>query len=140
MTHQRRVAGAIAVCVACLIGAAACGTQKYSVQRASIVPAADAEVNTYRDDNKNLRVTLDVERLAPPGNLTPPRVVYMVWSVSREGTFMPLGKLRVDEQGSGRFRGIAPVEPFRLMVTAENDANRMAPEGPQVLATGWIGG
>ena len=57
------------------------------LQRTSMVPSAAGSIKISQDANKNSTIEMNVQRLAPPKNLTPPKATYLIWArgVSGEG-------------------------------------------------------
>ena len=108
--------------------------KKFPLTAAAVVPSAQGEVETGRDDNENTAVELKVEHLAQPENLTPPRTAYVVWFQERGGSNPTMqGQLRPDRKLKARFRTVTPMKNFDVIVTAESDANATSPGGTEVL-------
>ena len=108
--------------------------KKFPLTAAAVVPSAQGEVETGRDDNGNTTVELKVEHLAPPENLTPPRTAYIVWFQERGGSNPTIqGQLRPDKKLKAKFRTVTPMKNFDVIVTAESDANATSPSGTEVL-------
>ena len=61
------------------------------------------------------RVKVDIEQLRPP---VAPLNTYVVWAVSREGTFENMGELLID-RNKGSFQGTTRLSQFGLLITAE---------------------
>ena len=109
-----------------------------NVTRGTMVPAAKAKAKAKLDSNKNAIVTMEVERLANPKNLTPPQAFYLVWAQTDTGKTLPLGQLRVDDEGEASFTGTVAANKFRLMVTAEAVASVDKPSATVVLSTTMV--
>ena len=109
--------------------------QTLKVQRGTLVPAATAKAKVTKDDHGNAKLRLDVERLAPPTNLSPPRKTYMVWAQANSGSQQRLGALTVSEEGEGSFEAVVPMSNFKVVVTAEDGREVEKPTGPMVLWT-----
>ena len=122
----------------CLLSCATKSPNPIDVDNASIVPAAAAEATAHLDANDNTKVKLDVVRLAPPENLTPPAATYVVWAQTEAGRTFMLGQLQVNNEGTGMFTSTAPVESFRLLVTGENDLQITEPSSQRVLTTNMV--
>src|SRR3954469_9316651 len=95
--------------------------KKYPLTAASTVPAARGEVDVGRDKNGNTRVKVDVEHLASPENLSPPKTAFIVWIQERGGEPLNQGQLKVDKKLKATFETVTPVKNFDLFVTAESD-------------------
>ncbi len=118
-----------------LSGIIAGGAKKFPMTAASIVPAAQGDVEVDKDKNGNTRVTIKVDHLARPENLTPPQVVYVVWLQDRGGSPENEGQLKVDKKLTATFKTVTPSKAFDLFVTGEHDYSTKAPSGPEVLRT-----
>jgi hypothetical protein len=122
----------------CLLGLVGCSTLKVPFQGSPLVPAAKATATIEMDQNENALVDLVLEHLAPAENLWPPKALYMVWVEESEGRLLPLGRLHVNEERQGRFRGTTPFEHFRIIISAEDEPNPERPSLPYVLATEFM--
>ena len=71
--------------------------KKYPMTAASIVPGARAEVEISTDKNGNTKLTITVQNLANPENLTPRASAYVVWLQERGGNAENQGQLKMDK-------------------------------------------
>lgn len=122
------------LCAALILGLSAC-SHTVPVRAGSMVPAATAQVKMSKDDHNNVGISLEVEHLAPPKKLTPPKSVYVVWAQTPEGRNFLLGRLSLSDEGAAEYSGVAPVEHFRLLVTAEDSHTAQQPSTHVVLST-----
>lgn len=120
-----------AIMLAAVLGAG-CGHPAYRLRPATMVPAATGEVKTSRDSNGNTVFELKVEHLAKPGNLTPPRRSYVVWTEASGSAPRNEGQLAVGDDLRGEFRGLTPLRAFDVIVTAEDDPTPSRP-GEEIL-------
>lgn len=107
--------------------------KKYPLTASTTVPAARGEVDVGTDKNGNTEVKLEVEHLAQPGNLSPPKTVYIVWFQERGSDPRIQGVLRMNKNLKGTFKTTTPMKSFDIVVTAESDPTLKAPEGQEVL-------
>jgi hypothetical protein len=114
----------------CTIGNAA---KKVAMTATPIVPAARGEVAIAKDRNGNVRVTIKVEHLANPENLTPAAAVYVVWLQDKAGSAENKGQLKVNKKLAASLKTVTPSKSFDLFVTAERDYGVKSPTGPEVL-------
>lgn len=112
--------------------------QTIQMDRTKIVPAAAGAVKVTQDDNKNAMVAMEIQRLAPPENLTPPKKTYMIWARSSSEQLFPLGQLKVDDEGAGKFSGSVPSDNFRVLITAEESTAASSPSEQVVLSTSFF--
>jgi hypothetical protein len=107
--------------------------KKFPMTADNSVPAARGQVDVGRDKNGNTKVEVEVEHLAMPENLTPPRAVYVVWFQERGSEALSQGALKPDKKLKARFKGVTPMKSFDILVTAESDAMVKVPSGAEVL-------
>ena len=129
--------GAVLLLAFALGGMLACATQLPFLP-SSASPAASGQVHATLDDNGNSWVELELEHLALPGSLTPPRATYVVWAESQFGRQVLLGRLVVQKNRSAAWEGTVPFDKFRLMVTAEDIAWPERPREPYVVQTEYV--
>ena len=107
--------------------------KKYPLTADKSVPAARGQVDVGRDKNGNTKVEIEVEHLAAPENLTPPRTAYVVWFQERGSEPINQGTLKPDKSLKATFKSITPLKSFDVFVTAESDPNTKSPSGSEVL-------
>ena len=107
--------------------------KKYPLTADKSVPAARGQVDVGRDKNGNTKVELEVEHLALPENLTPPRTAYVVWFQERGSEPLNQGTLKPNKSLKATFKSVTPLKSFDVLVTAESDPNTKALAGPEVL-------
>ena len=107
-------------------------------QPSTASPAAAGDVHAKIDDNGNSWVELELEHLALPGTLTPPRATYVVWAESQFGRQVLLGQIKVVEDRSASWEGTVPFDKFRMILTAEDIAWPERPREPYVVQTDYV--
>ena len=132
--HRRAAALALAISLGGLIG---CATN-IPFKPSSASPAAAGNVHAKIDDNGNAWVELELEHLALPGTLTPPRSTYVVWAESQFGRQVLLGRIKVEDDRSASWEGTVPFEKFRMILTAEDIAWPERPREPYVVQTDYV--
>ena len=115
-------------------------TQKMNFVKSKVVPAAEGYVKVKKDKNNNYDLTVTVENLAKPGDLTPARDTYVVWMQSDRNELQKLGQIRVasglfDNSLDGELNTTTTVEPEWVFITAERDGNVRNPIGETILTT-----
>jgi len=98
-------------------------------------PAALGEAKVSTDDNGNAVVKVEIEHLAPPENLSPPKMLYVVWAQTANGRYVNLGQMTVGQNRVGQFNGVTPLKEFRLVVTAEDIPATITPSKQEILTT-----
>lgn len=98
-------------------------------------PAALGEAKVSTDGNGNAVVKIEIEHLAPPENLSPPKTLYVVWAQTANGRFVNLGQMTVGQNRVGEFHGVTPLKEFRLVVTAEDIPATVTPSKQEILTT-----
>ena len=107
--------------------------KKYPLTADPSVPAARGQVDVGRDKNGNTKVEVEVEHLAMPENLTPPKAAYVVWFQERGSEPLSQGALKPNKKLKATFKGVTPMKSFDVFVTAETDAMVKAPSGTEVV-------
>src|SRR5687768_15858831 len=101
--------------------------KKYPLTADKSVPAARGHADVGRDKNGNTKVEIEVEHLAAPENLTPPRTAYVVWFQERGSDPLNQGALKPNKNLKASFKSITPLKSFDVFVTAEADASTKSP-------------
>jgi hypothetical protein len=122
----------------CGLLAAGCAYQELGFALSPVLPAAYPNARIRQDVNENQLVEIEIEHMAPPGHLSPPRSVYVVWAEGDEGRILPLGQLRVGEDREGHFRGVTALERFRILISAEIDPQATQPSQPYMLVSDFV--
>ncbi len=112
--------------------------QKRAFEKSVAAPAATGQVKVKKDNNHNYNISVYVRDLAEPEKRIPAKKVYLVWNEASNGVFN-LGQLITSRSFFKRgftasLTATSPNKPKRVFITAEDDANTLAP-GPQVVLT-----
>jgi hypothetical protein len=107
--------------------------KKYPLTADKSVPAARGQVDIGHDKNGNTEVEIEVEHLAGPENLTPPRTAYVVWFQERGAEPLNQGSLKPNKNLKATFKSVTSLKSFDVFVTAESDLNAKSPSGSEVL-------
>jgi hypothetical protein len=108
--------------------------KKFPLVASPSVPSTGGHVETGKDDNGNTKVKVEVEHLAPPANLTPPKTVYVVWFQERGATSPTVqGQLRPDKKQRAKFESVTPMKTFDIVITAETEPQPTKPSEAEVL-------
>lgn len=112
--------------------------RKAVFEKSVVVPSASGKVKVKKDDNNNYVIDVSVKDLTPPANLIPAKTVYLVWNEANNGLFN-IGQLSTSRSFISRgykasLTTSSPNKPKRVFITAEENANTLAP-GPQVVLT-----
>lgn len=106
----------------------------------SIVPAARGTVKVTTDKNQNYVIQLEIQNLAEPERLQPPKKLYVVWMVTQQRTNKNIGQI---ESSSGTFSSklkahfetSSAFKPTKIFITAEDFPNVQYPGNMVVLET-----
>ncbi|EON74929.1 hypothetical protein ADIS_4623 [Lunatimonas lonarensis] len=107
--------------------AVSCGPKIY-FPVSPVVPAAEPKAEVKKTKEGEYSVRLNVNNLALPERLTPPKSNYVVW-VNTEGSGVRnIGELKnrrgmLANTGKASFEGTLPERPTQIIVTAENNPN-----------------
>jgi len=125
-----------AIIIFCLASCA----QTAHFNASTVVPAAAGKVKIKKDKNKNYEVDIEVNDLAEPQKLTPPKETYVVWMYSEENQAKNLGQLKtsrgfISNSLKASFKTVTPIKPKRIFVTAEDNGTPDVPSSFVVLNT-----
>ena len=107
--------------------------KKYPLTADRSVPAARGRVDVGKDKNGNTKVEMEVEHLAGPESLTPPKTAYVVWFPERGSDASNQGTLKPNKDLKANFKSVTPMKSFDVIVSAESDPNAKTPSGTEVL-------
>lgn len=112
--------------------------RKARFDQSVVVPSAAGKVKVKKDNNNNYLINVYVRDLTVPERLVPSKKTYIVWNEAGNGVFN-IGQLVSSRSFLKRgftaeLNAVSPNNPRRIFVTAESDANTLAP-GPQVVLT-----
>lgn len=122
---------------AILSGAYACST-KVTFPVSSVVPAAEPVASINKTKEGAYLVKLDINNLALPERLSPPKKHYIVWVEAPGQGLIKLGEI-ANNTGMFKNRGKASFEketmykPTKLLITAENDLDINYPGSTVIL-------
>ena len=116
--------------------------RKAHFEKSIAVPSASGRVKVKKDANNNYSISLKVRDLTVPERLVPAKKVYIVWNEADNGVFN-IGQLVSSRSFLKRgftaeMQAVSPNNPKRIFITAEDDANTLAPGSQVVLTTGKI--
>jgi hypothetical protein len=132
---MRRAVSVILTVVAILLFVSLAQAKEFKLLNDESVPGAKGKVNVDKDKNGNYRLKVEVEHLAKPTGLTPPKQAYVVWVQTRSTEPSAIGQLRVNDNLKGTLEATAPgtADQFDVFITAEDSPNTQVPGGPRLL-------
>lgn len=98
-----------------------------------VLPGADVELTIDRNKNNNYELEMELENLAQPGRLTPPRETYVVWLVTERHGTINIGNLRPSNRNKASLTTVTPYKPIRVFITAEDKQEVISPSSQVVL-------
>lgn len=123
--------GAAALCLT-----TAAWAKTYTLRATPVEPGATGTVDAKpQKSGANTEVTVKVDHLAKPGQLTPAANNYVVWIEPNNGKPMNQGVLKVGDNEKGSLKMTTTSPKFAVVITAENEANPQAPSGRVVMRT-----
>lgn len=108
-------------------------SQKIVFPTSNVVPAAEVVLEIEENDNNNFEIELEVDNLARPDRLNPPRNTYVVWMVTERNGTINIGNLNVSNNNSSSLETQTPFKPIRIYITAEESQNVEIPSTQVVL-------
>jgi hypothetical protein len=122
------------VAVAMLALGVTAWAKTYTMQATPLTPGATGTVDVNADKSGgNTEVTIKVDHLARPTQLTPPANEYVVWIDAEGGAPQNQGVLQVGDNEKGDLKMTTTSSKFRILVTAESDAHPKTPSNRIVL-------
>lgn len=107
--------------------------QKVAFPDSAALPGADAVLKVDKNKNNNYELELEVDNIAKPNRLTPPRNNYIVWlETSSHGT-INIGNLRVSDKNKASMITVTPYKPIRVFISAEDRQDVIFPSSQIVL-------
>ena len=108
-----------------------------------VAPGAEGKVSVKEDKNDNYSFNIKVSNLAKPGDLTPPKSLYMVWLDTQGSGIKQLGQLKstnplFTKALKASMKTVSNFRPTRIFITAEDNAQVEYPTGQEVLSTGTV--
>lgn len=99
------------------------------------MPGADVVLKVDQNKNNNYELELEVDHIARPNRLTPPRNNYVVWlETSSHGT-INVGNLRVSSGNKASLTTVTPYKPIRMFISAEDKQDVIFPSSQIVLSS-----
>lgn len=125
------------VCIALIFQS--CSTS-YQFATSPVVPAAEGSVKVKKDDNNNYNIKIQLERLAEPSRLTPPKELYIVWMTREKGQPLNIGQITTSKGFlssalESSLNTVVTEKPTGFFITAENESTITRPSGVTVLKT-----
>jgi|SRR5690606_16241363 len=108
-------------------------SKKIVFPTSEVLPAANAVVKIDKTDNNNYKMELEVENMAKPDRLNPPRKTYVVWMVSEKNGTINMGNLKINNNLKGSLEGATPFKPICFFITAEERQGVDVPSTQVVL-------
>jgi hypothetical protein len=121
------------LCWAVLALAPAGWAKNYHMTASNVVPGASAELSVSKEKDGNVRFELKAHHLAKPGRLTPPANIYVVWLQQEGSEPQSQGELKIGNNLKGELKGATPLHNFKVLVTAETDAQTKFPSDQWIL-------
>ena len=108
-------------------------SKKIVFPTSTVLPAADAVVKIDKNDSNNYELELEVENMAKPDRLDPPRKTYVVWMVSERNGTINMGNLKINNKLKGSLNAVTPYKPICFFITAEEKQDVTTPSTQVVL-------
>jgi len=110
-------------------------TTKFPIS--TVAPAAEISAKKTLDKNKNYVVELVALNLTSPERLNPPKNHYNVWIVTEQNDYKNLGQVMNANAKKVVFRTLTPFNPKEIILTAEDEGNRLMPAGIEIARTSF---
>jgi len=125
---------AVFLLVGAVLAASCATTTNYRLTPSSAVRGTRGTVEVSAGDNEDNRLSIQVDDLDGPSQLTPAASAYVVWVAPTDGAAAQnVGSLQIDGH-SGSLSTTTPLNDFIVSITPEMEAQAIAPSGPQLLS------
>lgn len=109
-------------------------TTSYRLRASSAVRAASGTVEVSAGEHEDSQLSIQVDNLAEPSQMTPGATAYVVWVAPVDGAAAEnVGSLQIDGR-SGSLSTTTALSDFIVSITPEIEAQAIAPSGPQILS------
>ncbi len=98
----------------------------------TVDPGAQGKLSVNKQKDGTEQVKVDVQHLALPSALTPPKMGYVVWIQPPDHPPENHGVLKVDSKEKGSFQTTTAYPRYDVFVTAEDNLQVTQPSGPVV--------
>ena len=106
----------------------------YTLRSTPVEPGATGTVDAKpQKAGANTEVTVKVDHLAKPQQLTPAANNYVVWIEPNGGKPTNQGVLKVGDNEKGELKMTTTSPKFAVIITAENQADPQSPSGRVVM-------
>ena len=128
------------IIISLTITLSSCSTRKAAFLTSSVTPAAKGDVKVKKDDNDNYSIKIEIDDLAEPTRLLPPKVAYIVWLETNTSVVKNIGQIKtstslLSSKLKASFENVSVFKPSKIFITAEDDVNVQYPLGILVLTT-----
>ena len=110
------------------------GGRDVKMMAGELNPAARCTIHLHMGDNGNTELDMKAESLAAPSALTPPKNAYVVWIQPPDGPPQNHGQITIGKDQKAELKTATPYKRFKVFITAEDQAQLQAPEGPTILS------
>jgi len=110
-------------------------TAKFPIS--TVAPAAEISAKKTMDKNKNYVIELVAHNLTSTDRLNPPKNHYNVWIVTEQNDYKNLGQVMNANAKKVVFKTLTPFNPKEIILTAEDEGNRLMPAGIEIARTSF---
>jgi hypothetical protein len=110
-------------------------TTKFPIS--TVAPAAEISAKKTMDKNKNYVIELVALNLTSTDRLNPPKNHYNVWIVTEQNDYKNLGQVMNANAKKVVFKTLTPFNPKEIILTAEDEGNRLMPAGIEIARTSF---
>jgi lipopolysaccharide export LptBFGC system permease protein LptF len=110
-------------------------TAKFPIS--TVAPAAEISAKKTMDENKNYVIELVELNLTSTDRLNTPKNHYNVWIVTEQNDYKNLGQVMNANAKKVVFKTLTPFNPKEIILTAEDEGNRLMPAGIEIARTSF---
>jgi hypothetical protein len=124
----------VLLCACLWLFVTACA-RKAAFATSSVVPAARGYATIKRDKNRNYVVQVQLNYLAEPTRLEPPKKMYVVWIETENHLIQNIGQIKTSNNLKATFQTASPFKPIKIFLTAEDEAAIQYPGSQLIIST-----
>ncbi len=109
--------------------------QKVDFEKAQVETQASGTATITKDNLGTTAAEIKISDLKAPHEVAQDTKYYVLWAEDETGSYANLGKLRLEDDRSGRLWAATKFDKLRLLITAEKSTNADAPSEATILKT-----
>ena len=123
----------VTLCSLILLLVSALSARDIPLVAGTVDPSAQGKLSIKKQKDGTQDLKVEVQHLALPSALTPPKMGYVVWIQPPDRPPENHGALKLNHNMQGSFQTTTAYPRYQVFVTAEDNLQVTQPSGPEVL-------